>query len=231
MIPGLPGSQVRNDGDIMRMIADLQRQVTQLAAANPLTTAGISVQAGGITVTGTETVTGSIDVKGPATFEGTTTIGGNASITGTLSLPAGIIGNAALTSPISPLAVHADASGFSLATGANVAKVSATVAVPPGYTQALVMMCATMNATNPNSGTDSFYLVANINGAAIDWASETEVVSNAIGSLSSSASALITGLGSSFVIDGRASTGNNNWASVPASLNYANVDASVLFLR
>lgn len=30
MQPGLLGSQVSNDGDLMRMIADLQRQITQL---------------------------------------------------------------------------------------------------------------------------------------------------------------------------------------------------------
>ncbi len=53
-----------------RRVKDLERAVQQLAAANPLATAGIQADAGGFTVTGT------------------------------LGLPAGIIDNAALSDPI-----------------------------------------------------------------------------------------------------------------------------------
>ncbi|GAA4047681.1 hypothetical protein GCM10023063_38810 [Arthrobacter methylotrophus] len=50
--PGLPGSQVSNDGDLMRMIQDLQRQGRENAAANIFTTMGITPKPGGIDVAG-----------------------------------------------------------------------------------------------------------------------------------------------------------------------------------
>lgn len=71
--PGMPGSGFNHremDGSLNRRIRDLERQVQQLAAANPLATAGIQAVAGGFTVTGT------------------------------LGLPAGIIQNDALSDPI-----------------------------------------------------------------------------------------------------------------------------------
>lgn len=70
-MPGQLGSQASNDGDIMRMIRDQQRQITELAAQNPLTTAGIAVQPNGINVFG------DLGASGNATF------GGNLSVTGT----------------------------------------------------------------------------------------------------------------------------------------------------
>jgi hypothetical protein len=114
-IPGMPGSQVANDGDLMRMIQDLQRDMRELKAQDLLATAGISAQPNGITVGGSETVNGpltvngasaingaqsvngpltiagSVGVSGPlnvtgtASFTGDTTIGGNASITGNVT--------------------------------------------------------------------------------------------------------------------------------------------------
>lgn len=50
--PGLPGSQIHNDGDIMRMFADIQRQLRELGAQNLLATAGIAAVPNGITVNG-----------------------------------------------------------------------------------------------------------------------------------------------------------------------------------
>jgi hypothetical protein len=241
MIPGLPGSQVRNDGDVMRMIQDMQRDIRELKAQNVLATAGITTQPGGITVTGTETVTGnlnvsgsetvtgSLDVQGPATFEGTTTIGGNASITGTLSLPAGIIGNDALTSPVFPAAAHADATNFDLATGVNVEKVRATVAVPAGYTKALVMATASMSNQNSNTSADDMYVTCNINGAVSGWAGQETVGPGERGFVMNSASVVLTGLSSSFYIAAKASSSTYAW---PANINATtNVDAIVLFLR
>lgn len=84
MIPGLLGNGVSNDGDLMRMIADLDRRITQLAAANPLAPAGLSVQPNQLTVNGNLAVVGSETVSGSLNVTGTMTAS-NASITGTLA--------------------------------------------------------------------------------------------------------------------------------------------------
>jgi hypothetical protein len=114
-VPGMPGSQVANDGDLMRMIQDLQRDMRELKAQDLLATAGISAQPNGITVGGSETVngpltvngasaingaqsvngpltiagsagvSGPLNVTGTATFTGDTTIGGNANVTGNVT--------------------------------------------------------------------------------------------------------------------------------------------------
>lgn len=67
---GLQGSQFHGPDWLARKVRDLERQVQQLAAANPLATAGIRAVVGGFNVTGT------------------------------LGLPAGIIQNDALSDPI-----------------------------------------------------------------------------------------------------------------------------------
>jgi len=246
MIPGLPGSQVRNDGDLMRTIQDMQRDIRELRAQNILATAGITTQPDGITVggalnvtgsetvtgsltvSGSETVTGSIDVKGPATFEGTTTIGGNASITGTLSLPAGIIGNDALTSPLSPLATHVGNSNFGLPTGSFVQVASATISVPAGYTQALVFAMATMHAFNDGTTGDA-YLSVNIDGTAIGAASQTTADASQGVIIPATGTHLLTGLGSSFSVTVGAKASPNAWGA--NVVNFVNLDVMTIFLR
>lgn len=51
-LPGLPGTQVSNESDLMRMFADMQRDIRELKAQNLLATAGITAQPNGITVNG-----------------------------------------------------------------------------------------------------------------------------------------------------------------------------------
>jgi hypothetical protein len=234
MIPGLPGSQVKNEGDIMRFITDIQRDIRELRAQNILATAGITTQPDGITVGGTlnvsgsETVTGSIDVQGPATFEGTTTIGGNASITGTLALPAGIIGNDALTAPVVPLATHAGANNFGLATGPNVDIVSTTINVPAGYTQALVFATATMHAYN-NGTSDDAYLGVSINGLAMGASSQDTVGASNSSTIPATKTNLLTGLGASFPVSANASSSAHAWAA--NTVNFVNLDVMTIFLR
>jgi hypothetical protein len=50
--PGLPGSQFPSEDALVRKVKDLERLVQQVAAANPLATAGIRAKPGGIDVTG-----------------------------------------------------------------------------------------------------------------------------------------------------------------------------------
>jgi hypothetical protein len=109
----------------MRRIKDLERDVQQLRSANQLGAAGIRAVDGGIVVEGSETVNGPLVINGPAT------------ITGTLSLPAGIISNDALASPLFTASGYGDAYGFAVPAGeATVA--TATINVPAGYTKATV---------------------------------------------------------------------------------------------
>jgi hypothetical protein len=79
----MPGSQVANDGDLMRMIQDLQRQIRELAAQDLLATAGISAQPNGITVGGSEIVNGPLTVNGASTINGQQTVKGAMTIAGT----------------------------------------------------------------------------------------------------------------------------------------------------
>jgi len=234
MIPGLPGSQVHNEGDLMRMIQDMQRDIRELRAQNILATAGITTQPGGITVggslnvTGSETVTGSIDVSGPATFEGTTTIGGNASITGTLSLPAGIINNDALTAPVVPLATHAGTNNFGLSTGPNVQILGATISVPAGYTRALVFATATMHAYN-NGATDDAYLAVSIKGTTIGASSQDTVGGGQSSTFPATGTNLLTGLGASFTVAALASSAGHAWGA--NTVNFVNLDVMAIFLK
>lgn len=222
-LAGMPGSQVSNDGDIMRMIADLDRRVKELAAQDLLTPVGITAQPNGITVTGTETVNGSLNVNGPMN------VAGAMAVTGTLSLPAGIIGNAALTSPVYPQTAHADLHPFSLATGANAEKLRTTVNVPAGYTQALVFATATISSRNTTTSQDQLYIDCRINGAVAGWSSQASTPANAVAFAANSGTALLTGLGSTFYISANASSGAAAWPSNNDAT--MNIDAIILFLR
>lgn len=218
--PGLPGSQFPGEDYLVRRIQDLERAVQQLAAANPFAPMGITPTPNGFTVTGTETVNGSLTVNGPA------------AITGTLSLPAGIIGNDALANPISATTSHIDTDNFALSTGANVEKVRATFIVPAGFTRALVYATATMGGNNTSASTDNMYLSCTINGSGPGWSSKTAVVNGFSGDVANAATALLTGLGSTFYVSGKASSGVNAWPAPGAGNGtHMNLDVMVIYLR
>ena len=106
MVPGVPGYGLPTDDVIVRRIQELERAVRELAAANPLATAGLVPRMNGLTVQGELDVTGPMTVGSTLGVTGDSTISGNLAVTGpmtvggTLSLPAGIIGNDALASPV-----------------------------------------------------------------------------------------------------------------------------------
>jgi hypothetical protein len=184
---------------------------------------------GTVNVNGPTNLNGLTKITGTTSIDGTTTINGPAKITGTLELPAGIIGNDALTSPLKPAAIHADATNFPLAIGANAEKVRATITVPAGYTQALVLATVTMSNRNPLAVADDMYLACTINGESPGWSGQVTVGTGETGFITNSASTLAEGLGSTFYIAAKASSGNAAWA---ANVNAtANVDAIVVFLR
>lgn len=227
--PGLPGSQFPGEDAQGRAMKDLKRDVQQLAAANPLATAGIEAVPDGIIVQGSETVNGPLEVNGSTQLDGPVTINGAATITGTLSLPAGIIGNDALTSPSEPVASHAQADSFSLTTGANVEKLRATITVPAGFTKAAIYGTATMSVYN-NSTLDSCYLAFRVNGTQIGWSNQVGAPASQRVLAVAAGSGLVSGLsGGTIYVSAEASTNVNTWAA--DANNTLNIDAIVTFYR
>ena len=213
-----------------RLREDRERLRVQGSAAT-LARSGMSVTAEGeVTVSGDLIVGGELAVHGSAAFDGNTTIGGNAAITGTLSLPAGIINNDALTSPVYPFVGHAQGNNFTLST-TNTAKATLTVPVPAGYTSAMVTANAHVSAFNPTADSDYLYAVAWIQSdTTIGWSMPTTIPAGESAHTSQTATALLSGLGSSFTVKVATSTAFQSFAS-STSGNVCNIDATVLFLR
>lgn len=209
---GQPGQPSFRDEDwLVRKVQELEQKFQQLGGANVFGLTGITPQDGG-----TE-------------FDGYVNVNGPMSITGTLNLPAGIIGNDALVSPLYPKTAHVDLQGFALATGSNAEKLRATVSVPAGYTQALVMATAAISSRNTTAQTDSLYVDCRINGAVSGWSSQSSTPAGGVAFAANTGTALLTGLGSTFYIAANASSGFAAWPSdINATLN---IDAIIVFLR
>jgi hypothetical protein len=115
--------------------------MVRVAQSSTFARSGTSVTAEGqTTVDGTLNVTGNLEVSG------------HAAITGTLSLPAGIIDNAALTSPVVPGIVNFTNTGFTVPVNPTWGNAAATtITVPAGCTQLLATCTAEAYAINPNT--------------------------------------------------------------------------------
>lgn len=126
-------------------LVENQRQMRRQASSSSFNRSGMSATAEGeTTVDGTLIVTGDLEVSG------------HAAITGTLSLPSGIIGNDALTSPVMPESRWLDSSNWGL-TVAWQAKVTIPVTVPAGFTTLQVMAAGRLCATNSTATQDGLY--------------------------------------------------------------------------
>jgi len=111
---------------------------------------------GAVDITSTTHIGGTLDVDADATF------GGAMAITGTLSLPAGIIDNDALTSPI----VYASNNSVNVGTAVTTTrtnKATATVAVTAGFTKAQVWAFSDAMAVNRTAADDYLYVGTTIN--------------------------------------------------------------------
>ena len=143
---------------LLDKIAALELRIKE-STSNLLRTAGIRLTKLGMFIDSSLTVGGSLDVTGPMV------------VGGTLSLPAGIIDNAALASPVIPESVYDIATNFGL-TISYVTKTSVTVEVPAGFTKAVVAMVGRVFAYNPNTtggggdGADYLYGRVTIAGVA-----------------------------------------------------------------
>jgi hypothetical protein len=139
--------------------------------------------------------------------------------------------NSMLASPVAPAVAHADASDFSLTSGANQTLATATVPVPAGYSRALVSATAGISAFNPTASPDYLFAVAYIqNDTVRGWSLPVTVNSLDSGCANHTATALLTGLSGSFTIRAAGSTQSGTW-NTEVSGNVANIDATVLFLR
>jgi len=200
---------------LRRYLERAQRQAIRESNASPYTRSGISV-----TAEDEVTVDGSLIVTGPM------------AVGGTLSLPAGIIDNDALANPVVFDAGYANADGFTTSTtAADLA--SFTVAVPAGFTQAVVQASAMIFVYN---GTATYsYLRDRIYVDRVGQTSQySRLLLTALPAPGSASSAMIdsfrfTGL-SGGVLTIRLSVSTDYTAITHAS-NGATVSAVVTFLR
>lgn len=193
---------------LLDRIVNLERRISAIPN-NLLSSAGLSVSPDGLTVDSELLVTGSTRIEG------------------TLDLPAGIIGNDALTSP-----VEAGSGSFAeVAFGVSptkVARATGTIAVPDGFTQALLFMLVTAGAFNDTATPDYLITEALVNGAGSrdlahlalggQWAAGT-----------TGRARILTGLGSTISIGVNVWTATETWSASASSR--AACEALVVFLR
>jgi len=216
----------RGEDEWVRRVQDLEARLQRIEAANVFGLTGITPKDGGTDLDGFVNINGPLAVTGDADFTGNMRIGG------TLELPNGIIGNDALQAPVYPAVYHANTQNISITNGPNVEILGADVAVPAGYTQALVSLTVTMNMTNNSGSADLAYVGANINGTSPGWASVASATVGQAISLNNTVVALVNGLtgGGTFRLTGKASSGSNTWPAAGTS-NVMNLNATVQFLR
>lgn len=218
-----------------RTLATIFRRQEEAERGSPLRAGGVG--AGGIVVKGGSIRIengGNIEVDGDATFGGDTTIGGNARITGTLSLPAGIIDNDALASPLSFSAASADRDGFAILKAVTTVA-SVTIVVPPGFTTAVIQGLGTVFGFNQTATLD--YLYARV---YIDWPGGSAygrllltplTPNNGSGALAVNKQAQLAGLQAGQEVTVRMVV-NSSFANLPAApLNGASIDVTAVWAR
>jgi hypothetical protein len=247
----MPTPQLPGFGDaaaFIRRFKDIDHRINLLFEKlnNVLANTGLSVPSPGVTqVDGSLNVVGNLNVSGSSTVSGSNGIQSSNYVAGTsgwkfngtsLEANTGVIGNGALANPISAISAHASADTFSLATGSNVAKATATITVPSGFSKALVQAFSAISAVNPTASLDTLYVGCRINNpAGVDqntgWSMAQAVAASTQGSVAESSTALITGLtaGQTFTVQTTASTGSAAWSA--SGSNVANIDATIIWLR
>ena len=148
-----PG-QFKNPNDeawLVRRLQELERQVQQLAAANPFAAMGIAPKPDGLIVEGYETVNGPLEVNGESQFNGAM------SINGPLTLQPGSIENDSLTSPLTVGSDWASAIGFTVPKTTTTVIASFAFTVPAGYTKADVLAMGSSYVYNSGAATDYVY--------------------------------------------------------------------------
>jgi hypothetical protein len=228
--PSLTHHLVENQRQMQRQAASssFNRSGMSATAEGETTVDGSLIVTGDLEVSGNAAITGPLAVHGTAAFDGATTIGGNAAITGTLSLPAGIIDNEALTSPVE----LGNASGGSNGMAINVADTdlaTATIPVPAGYSQALVFLMVTTSAVNNTASLAGLYIQAVINGTPTRLMGAIATPGNGTATLSTAKSDTLTGLSGGTISVAARVRCDNGWAANASNRAYS--EAIVVFLR
>jgi hypothetical protein len=212
-----PANEPNGIRKLLDKITALERQIKE-STSNLLRTAGIYLSPTGMT------------------------IDSNLALTGTLSLPAGIIGNDALTSPVVPQSVFGSVSNFALTarhpvTTADVISTT-TITVPAGVTSAVVTVLSRVFAINNNStggtngaGSDYLYAQTGIAGF-LDTCLPLSTGGSGGSNINISPFAkVLTGLtpGGTFTITIGACSDYLNWAA--SASNLATVSGNILWFR
>lgn len=211
-IPSIP--------DLVEVIGEMQRQIAALQQDNPLQSAVIGK--GGVR-------SGDFDGSGfgsPGTAGNY--FGADGAVLNNLYLRNGIVGDAALANPAAFGMANADWDTLTF-TVANLEK-TVTIAVPSGYTRALVMATAVAGATASSSAVANMYVSCSIQGVHPEFVAHQLAV-NFAGSASRSYAASLTGLtGGGTVTIGALGVIDTNGTVVANSCNL-HVAGTAVFLR
>jgi hypothetical protein len=145
-------------------------------------------------------------------------------------LRGGIIGNDALTSPVSIAAGSDSADSFALST-TSTTRAQVDLPVPAGFTQALAFCVANVTGTNSTASSDSIDVGIWINGVGVGGSQAIQQTApSTTGGATRGGSRLLTGLaGGNVTFQSRVRTGIAGWASFAG--NTTNIDAIAVFLR
>ena len=150
-------------------------------------------------------------------------------IEGTLDLPAGIIGNDALTSPVVPAPFYAASSNFAVPNSWTAA-LEHLLTTPAGFTQCVVIANAWARIKNTSGATaSSFGCLAQIDGASGPWDDDRAIPDNLFGNLQATYATLVSGLTDGETIAIRTRVFSSPALSADAD-NQATINGVVLWL-
>jgi len=193
-----------------------------------LTVGGSLATTGATTIGGTLGVTGPTTLGAPTTVSGSLGVSGPMTVSGTLSLPAGIIGNDALTSPLKVDSASASVTNFAT-TASDVNVVTASIAIPAGFTQALVYASAIAGVYNGGAVYEYLYLSVLIAGVASSRDNTDGAAVGYYASTNTAKATHLTGLsGGSISLAGSLRTDS---AVAANATNRAYLEAIAIFLR
>lgn len=163
--PFLGQGMPANESWFADQLKSLQRQITELRAAQTLNAA--SVGTGGLSSSNFD---GTLTPPAVGT-QGWGLAGGpnGAAIVGTLYVRDGIIGDDALTNPVAPASLDGTNTGLTLTTSDSSLR-SGTIAVPDGFSTALVLANGAVggvNSTGSLDGISAHIVIAGVSGDTV----------------------------------------------------------------
>lgn len=135
-----------------------------------------------------------------------------------------------VNSQVYPASGHSDRYVYNLYPGANAEILAVNIAVPAGYSRALVFGTVSLSVGNTSGGLEAVYAGVSIEGTSLGYSSVTMVENTHLTQVTQSGSLLVSSLGSVINISGRGSTANNPLIDT-TSHNTANLDVMAVFLR